>query len=141
MNKMMDMFKDIYEKYKELREQYLKATAEDNWDLAKKIVDEVTELEKPLGDDNADMCRLYYMYKDAWDNGNQNINVSSSMFAKERTELIRLFKDNGITWFTYSSTSTGLMNDMWDFTQAGWKVMEMTQVDNGKHYAFLLARM
>ena len=62
MNKMIDMFKDIYEKYKELREQYLKATAEDNWDLAKKIVDEVTELEKPLGDDNADMCRLYYMY-------------------------------------------------------------------------------
>ena len=33
MNKMIDMFKDIYEKYKELREQYLKATAEDNWDL------------------------------------------------------------------------------------------------------------
>ena len=81
------------------------------------------------------------MYADAWDKGNDVINVSDAMFEKARTELIRLFTDNGITRFTYSSQSTGLMNDMWDFVQAGWKVMEMTKVDNGTRPAFLLARM
>lgn len=124
-SKMTDMFKKIYKEHRELGEKYRKATADDDSVLA----------------DDTDLYRLYDMYADAWDKGNDVINVRDAMFEKARTELIRLFTDNGITRFTYSSQSTGLMNDMWDFVQAGWKVMEMTKVDNGTRSAFLLARM
>lgn len=140
-SKMTDMFKKIYKEHRELGEKYRKATANDDSVLAEQIIKEAGELLKPLGDDDTDLYRLYDMYADAWDKGNDVINVSDAMFEKARTELIRLFTDNGITRFTYSSQSTGLMNDMWDFVQAGWKVMEMTKVDNGTRPAFLLARM
>lgn len=86
------------------------------------------------GREYADAFRIY---KNSRDNGNSRPNISEPYQTRDIPILIKAFRDNGITEFTYSSTWSSAVNVGWDFIQNGCELAGMVEVYSGltKHFS------
>lgn len=137
----MKMFREIYEERKEIKEKMNKAVDENDETAYEEAVRRNDELRSRIGDPESDMDRLYYMYADAWDIGETQIIIDEYLTEDAREELVNLFiEDRNVLSFAYSCTTGNCVEDMWAFTQAGYHIVKMLELKNGRP-AFLLQLM
>lgn len=81
------------------------------------------------GEDFGDMMRLYSEMKKR---GNKLLDLSGSYKDPER--IVRVFREFGVTEFTFSSTWSNAMDVAWAFTKLGCSLVGMTEIysDNKK---------
>ena len=85
------------------------------------------------GREYADTFRIY---KDARDNGNSRPNISEPHQTRDVAALIKSFRDNGVSEFTYSSTWSSTVEVCWEFIQNGCELAGMVEVYSGLTKSF-----
>ena len=88
---------------------------------------ELLEEVRAEGETFGDMMRLYSEMKQQ---GNSRLDLSGTYRKPE--EVIRIFRDFGVTEFTFSSTWSSAIQTSWAFTQLGCTLKGMTEVHGTK---------
>lgn len=126
----MEMLVRFYERHEEL-ERKLDAAENDGNTRAieacqkghQELLEEVRAEREAFGD----MMRLYSEMKQQ---GNSRLDLSGTYRKPE--EVIRIFRDFGVTEFTFSSTWSSAIQTSWAFTQLGCTLKGMTEVHGTK---------
>lgn len=71
---------------------------------------------------------MFMAYQTAKETGNKYIDFDEGLWLEDIEEIATIFRENGITEFTISSNSSGLIAILTAFAIHGWHMAELTQV-------------
>ena len=126
----MEMLVRFYERHEELERKLDAAENDGNTraiEACQKSHQELLEEVRAEGEAFGDMMRLYSEMKQQ---GNSRLDLSGTYRKPE--EVIRIFRDFGVTEFTFSSTWSSAIQTSWAFTQLGCTLKGMTEVHGTK---------
>ena len=126
----MEMLVRFYERYEDLERKLDAAENDGNTraiEACQKSHQELLEEVRAEGEAFGDMMRLYSEMKQQ---GNSRLDLSGTYRKPE--EVIRIFRDFGVTEFTFSSTWSSAIQTSWAFTQLGCTLKGMTEVHGTK---------
>ena len=126
----MEMLIRFYERHEELERKLDAAENDGNTraiEACQKGHQELLEEVRAEGEAFGDMMRLYSEMKQQ---GNSRLDLSGTYRKPE--EVIRIFRDFGVTEFTFSSTWSSAIQTSWAFTQLGCTLKGMTEVHGTK---------
>ena len=72
--------------------------------------------------------KVYRLYEDAAERGNEYIDLHDVVWDKDVEALIASLRENGIEYFTFSSTWSGAVRIAWGLCQHGCTLLGMTEV-------------
>ena len=113
----MEMLERFYERHEELERKLDAAENDGNTraiEACQKGHQELLEEVRAEGEAFGDMMRLYSEMKQQ---GNSRLDLSGTYRKPE--EVIRIFREFGVTEFTFSSTWSSAIQVSWAFTQLG----------------------
>lgn len=122
----MEMLEKFYERHEELEKKLDAAENDGNtkaMEACQKAHQELLEEVRAEGETFGDMMRLYSEMKQQ---GNSRLDLSGTYRKPE--EVIRIFREFGVTEFTFSSTWSSAIQTSWAFTQLGCTLKGMTEV-------------
>ena len=79
--------------------------------------------------------KVYWLYADAAERGNEYIDLHDVIWDKDVEALISSLKENGIEHFTFSSTWSSTVETAWLFTENGCTLEGLVKI-NGQSKAF-----
>lgn len=120
---MNNNFESVYVELEELEDKY--NDTENEFDKK--------EYRKAYQAKLSTMPRLFHKWKEAKDNGNENIDFDDIIRNPE--ELVAELKKNGITEFTFSSGWSSAVETSFAFVKAGCTLVGMTEI-KGRYDAF-----
>ena len=126
----MEMLERFYERHEELERKLDAAENDGNTraiEACQKGHQELLEEVRAEGEAFGDMMRLYSEMKQQ---GNSRLDLSGTYRKPE--EVIRIFREFGVTEFTFSSTWSSAIQVSWAFTQMGCTLKGMTEVHGSK---------
>ena len=126
----MEMLVRFYERHEELERKLDAAENDGNTraiEACQKSHQELLEEVRAEGEAFGDMMRLYSEMKQQ---GNSRLDLSGTYRKPE--EVIRIFRDFGVTEFTFSSTWSSAIQTSWAFTHLGCTLKGMTEVHGTK---------
>lgn len=77
-------------------------------------------------------ARVYRLYEDAVERGNEYIDLYNVIWEKDVATLIQSLRENGVEHFTFSSTWSSTVEIAWLFTQNGCTLEGLVEI-NGPH--------
>ena len=83
-----------------------------------------------------DYAKIFRFYSEAKERGNERIDLSDVVWDKDVEGLMRSFKVLGIEEFTFSSTWSSAVKTAWLFTQHGFHLAGILEI-NSQHKAIL----
>ena len=122
----MEMLERFYERHEELERKLDAAENDGNTraiEACQKGHQELLEEVRAEGEAFGDMMRLYSEMKQQ---GNSRLDLSGTYRKPE--EVIRIFREFGVTEFTFSSTWSSAIQVAWEFTQMGCTLKGMTEI-------------
>lgn len=122
----MEMIEKFYERNEELHErceEAHKAQDKTGIDACQKAYQELLKEVRAQGADFSHMMRLYSGMKKR---GNNWIDLNDVY--REPETVIALFREFGVTEFTFSSTWSGATETAWAFTKLGCSLKGMTEI-------------
>jgi len=130
--KKIEMLAKFYERNLDLEKRFHeaeKANDEKGMDVCREGYHELLQEIRTEGENFSNMMRLYSEMKQR---GNKFLDVSGSYTEPER--IIQMFKEFGVTEFTFSSNWTNAMDTAWAFTKMGCSLKGMVEIysDNKK---------
>lgn len=133
---MLELMKKYYEQEQEIRRAY--DAANDQNDEAGKVAAREayhTWKDRAIAE-GEDFWRVFKMYENAQDRGNEYIDLHDNIWDKDVAPLIERLRKAGIRKFTSSSTWSSMVGTAWLFVQNGCKLEGMTEI-NGTCTAFM----
>jgi len=133
---MLELMKKYYEQEQEIRRAY--DAADDQNDEAGKVAAREayhTWKDRAIAE-GEDFWRIFKMYENAQDRGNEYIDLHDNIWDKDVAHLIERLRKAGIRKFTSSSTWSSMVGTAWLFVQNGCKLEGMTEI-NGTCTAFM----
>lgn len=88
-------------------------------------------LEETIKTEEKCFQKIWAMYKNSQDNKNQYIDFSDAIWDNEVEQIIKTLKDNGIEYFTFSSTWSSAVKIAWLFKENGCTLEGLTEVNEG----------
>ncbi|MCO7136414.1 hypothetical protein [Eubacterium callanderi] len=79
--------------------------------------------------------KVYRLYEDAAERGNEYIDLHDVVWDKDVEALIASLRENGIEYFTFSSTWSSAVETAWLFTENGCTLEGLVKI-NGQSKAF-----
>lgn len=76
--------------------------------------------------------KVYRLYEDAVECGNEYIDLNDAIWEKDVADLIQNLRENGVEHFTFSSTWSGAVEIAWLFTQNGCTLEGLVEI-NSRH--------
>ena len=133
---MLELMKKYYEQEQEIRRAYDAANDQNN-EAGKVAAREAyhTWKDKAIAE-GEDFWRVFKMYENAQDRGNEYIDLHDNIWDKDVAPLIERLRKAGIRKFTSSSTWSSMVGTAWLFVQNGCKLEGMTEI-NGTCTAFM----
>ena len=130
--KKVEMIARFYERNLDMAKKFNeaeKANDEKGMGVCREGYQELLQEDRAEGEDFSSMMRLYSEMKQR---GNKLLDVSGSYTEPER--IIQMFKEFGVTEFTFSSNWTNAMDTAWAFTKMGCNLKGMVEIyrDNKK---------
>lgn len=119
----------------QIKARYDEAEAQNNnegMEAARKFYKELTER---IGNRGAAYAKVYRLYQEAVDRGNEYIDLNDVVWEKDVAALIQSFRENGVEHFTFSSTWSSAVAIAWLFTENGCTLEGLLQI-NSQHKAF-----
>ena len=117
-------FEKLYTKIQELKKLYNEGEKE-------KARAAYIKLEETIKTEEKCFQKIWAMYKNSQDNKNQYIDFSDAIWDNEVEQIIKTLKDNGIEYFTFSSTWSSAVKTAWLFTQNGCTLEGLTEINEG----------
>lgn len=121
----MNKFNDYYNKMQEL----------ENVLYANNSVDEVLDAQKEKNKIRSEILDqgviFHYIYNEfvnSQESGNIYIDLGCNLWADQVGDYVNIMKNNGISYFTISNSSSGLLNTLFEFEKLGCRVLGMTQI-------------
>lgn len=132
---MTNTFASIYARHQEIKAEYEAAKAAGSEeDIAQAHSDHRALMDSVEATGKA-FTRIYRMYEDAMDVGNDYIDLAEIREYQNEAELIAGFREYGIEAFTFSSNWSSAVDSAWAFTQNGCTLQGMVQI-NSQHKTF-----
>ena len=133
---MLERMKKYYEQLKALKTAYDAADEKD--DEAGKVAarEQSHAWKDTVSAEGEDFWRVFKMYEDAQDRGNEHIDLHDVIWDKDVAPLIDRLRRADIQKFTFSSTWSSTVETAWLFLQNGCKLEGMAEI-NGTCQAFM----
>ena len=126
---MLELMKKYYEQYQEIKRAY-DAADEQNDEAGKVAAREAYhEWKDKVVAEGEDFWRVYQMYENAQNRGNEYIDIHDVIWDKDVPALIDRLRKAGIQKFTFSSTWSSTVETAWLFLQNGRKVEGMAEIN------------
>ncbi|MCD8013320.1 MAG: hypothetical protein LUG99_09110 [Lachnospiraceae bacterium] len=120
-------FAQEYETYKVCEAEYDSAADEAGKEAARQ---KVRGLLDSMADKPEGYNRMFNMYKDAKERGNEYIDVSECIWDRDVEPMVSRFRSFGITHFTFSSTWSSAVETAWLFTQNGCTLEGIVEINS-----------
>ena len=78
----------------------------------------------------AGYAKGYRLYEEAVERGNEHIDLNEVIWDKDVESLIQLLRENGVEYFTFSSTWSSAVEIAWLFTQNGCTLEGLVEVNS-----------
>lgn len=131
--KKMEIIARFYERNLDLEKKFNeaeKAKDKKGMEACREGYQELLQEVRAEGEDFSNMMRLYTEMKQR---GNKFLDVSG--FYTEPERIIQMFKEFGVTEFTFSSNWTNTMDTAWAFTKMGCNLKGMVEIySNNKKF-------
>ena len=72
--------------------------------------------------------KAYWVFKNRRENNNNEFEMSDFCFDKEYADFVATLRKLGITRFTVTTNSTGLMSDLYGYTEQGCTMIGLHQI-------------
>ena len=115
-------FEKLYTKIQELKKLYNEGEKE-------KARAAYIKLEETIKTEEKCFQKIWAMYKNSQDNKNQYIDFSDAIWDNEVEQIIKTLKDNGIEYFTFSSTWSSAVKIAWRFQQNGCSLEGLIEIN------------
>ena len=126
---MVELMKKYYEQYQEIRRAY-DAADERNDEAGKVAAREAYHAWKDKAiAEGEDFWRVFQMYENTQERGNEYIDLHDVIWDKDVTALIDRLRKAGIEKFTFSSTWSSAVETAWLFVQNGCKLEGITEIN------------
>lgn len=129
---MMKKIAKFYERYLDLEKRFNEAEKASDEKVMEACREGYLELLQEVRADGEDFSYMMRLYTEMKQRGNKLLDVSGSYTEPER--IIQMFKEFGVTEFTFSSNWTNAMDTAWAFTKMGCSLKGMVEIysDNKK---------
>ena len=133
---MLELMKKYYEQVQVLKKVY--DAADERKDEAGKIAarEQYHQWKDTVIAEGEDFWRVFQMYEDARDRGNEYIDLHDVIWDKNVPTTIDRLRKAGVKTFTFSSTWSSAVETAWLFVQNGCKLEGLVQI-NGTCQAFM----
>lgn len=126
---MTNTFAAIYARHQEIKAQYEEAKAAGSEEgIAQARSDHRALMDSAEATGKA-FARIYRMYEDAMDVGNNYIDLSDIHEYQNEAETIACFREYGVEAFTFSSGWSSAVDSAWAFTQNGCILQGMVEIN------------
>ena len=133
---MLELMKKYYEQDQEIRRAYDAASENGNEEGKIAAREAHHEWAEKVTAEGEDFCRVFRLYENAQERGNEHIDLNDVIWDKDVSAMIDRLRKAGIKTFTFSSTWSGTVSTAWLFLQNGCKLEGMTEI-NGTCQAFM----
>lgn len=125
---MLELMKKYYEQLRAIKDAY--DVADDLEDEGGKEVARTQhrEWKEKVISEGEDFWRVFKMYEDAKDRGNEYIDLHDVIWDRDVPALIERLRKAGIDKFTFSSTWSSAVETAWLFVQNGCKLEGLTEI-------------
>jgi hypothetical protein len=125
---MKNNFAEEYAREQEIKNQYKLADSDNGRNAARATYEKFADEMKTKGEEYE---RIYGLYADAKDRGNDYIDFNECIWEKNVPTMIESLRALGIEKFTFSSTWSSSVEVAWLFTQNGCTLEGLVEI-NGK---------
>ncbi len=115
----------IKARYDEAKEQ----NNTEGMEAARKAYQQLAERIESRG---ASYAKVYRLYQEAVECGNEHIDLNDVIWEKDVAALIQSLRENGVEHFTFSSTWSSAVEVAWLFTQNGCTLEGLVEI-NSRH--------
>ena len=130
-----NIFAETYAQVQELKKQYETAKEAGSQEGMQDARDACRALMEGIEAEGADSIRIYRLYEEARDCGNDYIDIHEVVWDKDVAGLVAALRENGISHFTFSSSWSSAVDTAWLFTQNGCGLEGLVEI-NSPHKAF-----
>jgi len=117
-------------RYNEAKEQ----KNSDGMEAARKSYQELSERIEKRG---KSYVKVYRLYEEAAERGNEYIDLNDVIWDKDVESLIQSLRENGVEYFTFSSTWSSAVETAWLFTQNGCTLEGLVEINGRNTDAFI----
>lgn len=132
---MKNTFAGIYARHQKIKAQYKAAKAAGYEEGIAQARSDHRALMESVQATGQCFTSIYRLYENAMDVGNDLIDISDVHEYRDEAALIASFREYGIKAFTFSSDWSSAVDSAWAFTQSGFTLQGMTQI-NSQHKDF-----
>lgn len=93
-------------------------------------------LEEQIASKGNSYARIYRLYSEAQERGNEYIDLNDTIWDEQVPALIGSLREYGIERFTFSSTWSSAVETAWLFTRNGCRLEGLVEI-NSRHKAFM----
>lgn len=130
-----NIFAETYTQVQELKKQYNAAKAAEDEAGMQATRDAYNLLMDSIGTAGENSVRIYRLYEEARDCGNEYIDLHEVVWDKDVAGMIGALRENGISHFNFSSGWSGAVDTAWLFTQNGCRLEGLAEI-NSPHKSF-----
>ena len=127
---MKNNFAEIYSQHEALAARYNEASQKNDREGMEQARDEHRALNEKAAANGRAYARLYELYADARERGNDYIDLSEIYDYKDEAQLIADMREYDIEAFTFSSSWTQALESAWLFTQNGCTLEGMVEIND-----------
>lgn len=129
-------FAEEYAREAALKAQYHEAEKAGSTEGQEAARNTYHELEEQIGAKGDSYARIYQLYSEARERGNEYIDLNDTIWDKQVKPLIDSLREYGIEKFTFSSSWSSAVETAWLFTQNGCRLEGLVEI-NSRHRAFM----
>lgn len=129
-------FAEEYAREAAIKAQYHEAEKAGSKEGQEAARDAYHELEEQIAVKGNSYARIYRLYSEAQDRGNEYIDLNDTIWDEQVKPLIGSLREYGIEKFTFSSTWSSAVETAWLFTQNGCGLEGLVEI-NSRHKAFM----
>jgi len=129
-------FAEEYAREAAIKAQYHEAETAGNAEGQEAARNAYQELEQQINAKGDSYARLYQLYSEARERGNEYIDLSDTIWDKQVKPLVGSLREYGVEKFTFSSTWSSAVETAWLFTQNGCRLEGLLEI-NSRHKAFM----
>ena len=119
----------FYERYQKIDAGYEEAREARDEDGMEACREAYQELRKEVQEEGEGVASMMQLYSEMMKHGNSRIDINDA--CQEPEKVISIFRDFGVTEFTFSSTWTNATETAWAFTKLGCSLKGMTEINDG----------
>lgn len=114
----------------QIKARYDKAEKQNNTEGMEAARKSYQQLSERIEKQGASYVKVYRLYEDAVERGNEYIDLNDAIWEKDVADLIQNLRENGVDHFTFSSTWSGAVEIAWLFTQNGCTLEGLVEINS-----------